>query len=233
LFLCFLCFTECVGTLIFFFFLMIRRPPRSTLFPYTTLFRSVITASAELGSLTAPTGVGRSDRLLPAVIAATGSAAGAHVRYDRAVGFRKAGGSWGVIAHLLGVRAQGVVATLAAFERTQPPGRIGSVAAVLATAGRGPANTSGPAGNNDGRGNNGNGNGNGDNGGNNGGGPSSSPSPSPSGPVDTVVDTVNDTVGEVLSLLPSPSPSPTRAAGTPTLPVPLPSVSPPPLPIGH
>src|SRR3989442_15225433 len=28
----------------FFFFLMIRRPPRSTLFPYTTLFRSVHTA---------------------------------------------------------------------------------------------------------------------------------------------------------------------------------------------
>src|SRR2546430_13201532 len=27
---------------IFFFFLMIRRPPRSTLFPYTTLFRSLI-----------------------------------------------------------------------------------------------------------------------------------------------------------------------------------------------
>src|SRR2546430_7918266 len=29
-----------------FFFLMIRRPPRSTLFPYTTLFRSAPTASA-------------------------------------------------------------------------------------------------------------------------------------------------------------------------------------------
>src|SRR5260221_10862386 len=28
-----------------FFFLMIRRPPRSTLFPYTTLFRSVILAA--------------------------------------------------------------------------------------------------------------------------------------------------------------------------------------------
>src|SRR5690242_21929611 len=27
---------------IFFFFLMIRRPPRSTLFPYTTLFRSPV-----------------------------------------------------------------------------------------------------------------------------------------------------------------------------------------------
>src|SRR5688572_31610407 len=26
----------------FFFFLMIRRPPRSTLFPYTTLFRSAL-----------------------------------------------------------------------------------------------------------------------------------------------------------------------------------------------
>src|SRR5438270_13976901 len=26
---------------LFFFFLMLRRPPRSTLFPYTTLFRSV------------------------------------------------------------------------------------------------------------------------------------------------------------------------------------------------
>src|SRR2546427_9625085 len=27
---------------LFFFFLMIRRPPRSTLFPYTTLFRSPV-----------------------------------------------------------------------------------------------------------------------------------------------------------------------------------------------
>src|SRR5258705_12660987 len=31
----------------FFFFLMIRRPPRSTLFPYTTLFRSI--GSLEVG----------------------------------------------------------------------------------------------------------------------------------------------------------------------------------------
>src|SRR5256885_11521828 len=30
---------------LFFFFLMIRRPPRSTLFPYTTLFRSVSNGS--------------------------------------------------------------------------------------------------------------------------------------------------------------------------------------------
>src|SRR2546429_8434646 len=33
----------------FFFFLMIRRPPRSTLFPYTTLFRSVVGATGTIG----------------------------------------------------------------------------------------------------------------------------------------------------------------------------------------
>src|SRR2546430_10938730 len=31
---------------LFFFFLMIRRPPRSTLFPYTTLFRSTSSGCA-------------------------------------------------------------------------------------------------------------------------------------------------------------------------------------------
>src|SRR5579871_7001827 len=37
----------------FFFFLMIRRPPRSTLFPYTTLFRS-LRAGVEGGACRAP-----------------------------------------------------------------------------------------------------------------------------------------------------------------------------------
>src|SRR5947209_20186752 len=36
---CLCCFFRC-WFFCFFFFLMIRRPPRSTLFPYTTLFRS-------------------------------------------------------------------------------------------------------------------------------------------------------------------------------------------------
>src|SRR5947207_13551391 len=36
---------------ILFFFLMIRRPPRSTLFPYTTLFRSAGGFSGEIGQL--------------------------------------------------------------------------------------------------------------------------------------------------------------------------------------
>src|SRR3712207_7168977 len=40
------------------FFLMIRRPPRSTLFPYTTLFRSLLGPHAHRGS-------GRSERARP------------------------------------------------------------------------------------------------------------------------------------------------------------------------
>src|SRR5947208_15334871 len=36
----FLIFSFFFSFFLFFFFLMIRRPPRSTLFPYTTLFRS-------------------------------------------------------------------------------------------------------------------------------------------------------------------------------------------------
>src|SRR5438477_12269064 len=35
-----LCQSTCLPLALKFFFLMIRRPPRSTLFPYTTLFRS-------------------------------------------------------------------------------------------------------------------------------------------------------------------------------------------------
>jgi hypothetical protein len=196
----------------------------------------VITASADFSTQPAPSGVGRSERLLPAVIAATGASSGAELRYNRAVDYRKAGGSWGVIAHLLGVQARGVVATLAAFERTQPPGRIGSVSAVLASAGVGPDQTTVTSTRGgDGTGNGSNTNGNGDNSGQSTGGPTPSPSPSPSasGPVARVVGTVNDTVGEVLSLLPKPSPSPTHTATAPTLPLPLPSVSLPPLPIGH
>src|SRR2546427_5270811 len=36
---------------VFFFFLMIRRPPRSTLFPYTTLFRSPFFISGDLHAI--------------------------------------------------------------------------------------------------------------------------------------------------------------------------------------
>src|SRR3712207_7686494 len=39
-----------LGVIALFFFLMIRRPPRSTLFPYTTLFRSEEGGLISLGS---------------------------------------------------------------------------------------------------------------------------------------------------------------------------------------
>src|SRR5256885_10825055 len=41
--------------IIFFFFLMIRRPPRSTLFPYTTLFRSWIVRDLPSGVIVGST----------------------------------------------------------------------------------------------------------------------------------------------------------------------------------
>src|SRR5499427_7690351 len=53
-----------------FFFLMIRRPPRSTLFPYTTLFRSM---SGPTSALTAATSCGEQTR--PRAPAATARAA--------------------------------------------------------------------------------------------------------------------------------------------------------------
>src|SRR5205823_13024573 len=49
-----------MGFLIFFFFLMMQRPPRSTLFPYTTLFRSQIDSIAQ--SWAVISGAGDPDR---------------------------------------------------------------------------------------------------------------------------------------------------------------------------
>src|SRR5688572_32180815 len=46
------------------FFIMIRRPPRSTLFPYTTLFRSAACLREERPGRRRRHGVGRRDRRL-------------------------------------------------------------------------------------------------------------------------------------------------------------------------
>src|SRR3712207_3692264 len=58
------------------FFLMIRRPPRSTLFPYTTLFRSILDHAAKLGhhvqALLLAQVLGAHDRLLVEQVAGAG-----------------------------------------------------------------------------------------------------------------------------------------------------------------
>src|SRR3712207_7314428 len=57
--------TTTSGFTAFFFFLMIRRPPRSTLFPYTTLFRSPALAFA-VGMVTLGVSAARSGAVPPA-----------------------------------------------------------------------------------------------------------------------------------------------------------------------
>src|SRR5258708_8998673 len=49
----------CTRVLIGVFFLMIRRPPRSTLFPYTTLFRSALTLGLVLAATALHRATGR------------------------------------------------------------------------------------------------------------------------------------------------------------------------------
>src|SRR5258708_21755062 len=51
---------------LFFFFLMIRRPPRSTLFPYTTLFRSATLVSPMIPALPATYAARFAVALIPA-----------------------------------------------------------------------------------------------------------------------------------------------------------------------
>src|SRR3712207_7669469 len=69
-----------------FFFLMIRRPPRSTLFPYTTLFRSVI-GDAEIAlddhSYMPTELVAQCPRLKHIVFLGTGAASYMNVDEDR------------------------------------------------------------------------------------------------------------------------------------------------------
>src|SRR5258708_15603050 len=57
-----LSFPMCYPSFLIFFFLMIRRPPRSTLFPYTTLFRSESPCRRRQGSRRPPAGPGRTPR---------------------------------------------------------------------------------------------------------------------------------------------------------------------------
>jgi hypothetical protein len=179
---------------------------------------SVVTASWH-GPLTrTPSGVGRSERVLPVVIASAGPASDAIHRYRTAVALRSQGGSWGVVAHVLGVGSARVVDQLALLERTQKPGSIGDAQQVLAAIAQAAVGNGSGRGPGDGGGTDGNGNGGGN------GGPHPSPSPS-SSPSQQPVDTIGQTVGKVLSLVPTPTGSPTSILPTnitSQLPVPLP-----------
>src|SRR5436853_4886644 len=58
---------------------MIRRPPRSTLFPYTTLFRSLVTRARQLSMASAP---GLASRRMIAPRPGASAATGAIIRRD-------------------------------------------------------------------------------------------------------------------------------------------------------
>jgi hypothetical protein len=165
-----------------------------------------------------------SERVLPMVIADAASAAGGtrEGRYDRVVSWRRAGGSWGVLAALLKTDAGAVEAAFNTLQGHQPTGRIGTVSVQSlakprvhagqpgAKSSHGPAGRSGttaPASSPPASG-----------GGHHGGAPAPTPTPTPTpstGPVTTVVGTVTGVVGTVVGLLPTLPPK--------LLPIPLPT----------
>src|SRR2546426_12777803 len=73
----------CFHFLSLFFFLMIRRPPRSTLFPYTTLFRSQEGRGCPRSRHTARSGAARRPRLDRARPSTRASRAASRVHGDR------------------------------------------------------------------------------------------------------------------------------------------------------
>src|SRR5258708_30403916 len=67
----FFCAYYCHSCVLLFFFLMIRRPPRSTLFPYTTLFRSVSSRHAmnlSFSKSSSFVGQSRSNGIMPTTV---------------------------------------------------------------------------------------------------------------------------------------------------------------------
>jgi hypothetical protein len=183
---------------------------------------TVVTAAWHGPLSRTPSGVGRSERVLPVVIATAGPAADVTRRYHSAVALRRAGGSWGVVAHLLDVGAARVVEELALLEKTQKPGSIGDARQILAAIARASGSTSGSHQGSNGGSNTSGGDGSGGGSGGGGGNPTPTPTPSSS---QGLIGTVDQTVGQVLSLVPTPTSSPSGLLPsnlTSPLPVPLP-----------
>jgi hypothetical protein len=162
-----------------------------------------------------PAGVAGSEQVLPVVIAAAGHGHDVTSRYDTAVSLRRAGGSWGVVAHRLDTGSDAVLAALDRLERGIATGQVGTIPAAIAFLTGGTGGSSGPGG--------GNGDGHHPGGGGGGTSPSARPSPSPSD--SGITGTVSDTINRVLKLLPSSTP-------TAVLPLPVPTVSVSVLPLG-
>src|SRR2546429_1146236 len=93
-------------TYILFFFLMIRRPPRSTLFPYTTLFRSGAEASMQAKYLAAlahqKAAAGELDKAIADYRAALALAKDPTIAIDLAVALLKKGEAQEVVRMLGG-----------------------------------------------------------------------------------------------------------------------------------
>jgi hypothetical protein len=157
-------------------------------------------------------GTDLSDRVLPVAIARAAGGGATAADYAAAVRWRAQGGSWGVIAHRLGVAASGAANELTALERLPRGGLQRVVAAALAaTVASRPGGTAAPGGGSHpsahptpgtsqppapGSG----------------GSPAPSPAPSPSGgPVGGVTGGLGKTVHKVLKLLP-PLPTKVRAS---------------------
>lgn len=147
-----------------------------------------------------------SDQVLPVVLARAAGAGPAVVSdYADAVRWRAQGGSWGVIAHRLGIGATRAADELAALQRLPHGGLARVVTAAVAAATRvgtaaagghaGSAGAPGPSGSSSSPTRRTGGQGSGSN-------PTPTPSPSPSGPVQHLVGSVGKTVRKVLKSLP-------------------------------
>ncbi|HET6911694.1 MAG TPA: hypothetical protein VFH54_20400 [Mycobacteriales bacterium] len=176
----------------------------------------VVTAAWHQGLDPLPAGVQRSEQVLPVVIAAAVKGGDAIGRYRSAVALRQAGGSWGVIADLLGTSSAAVLAALQAFENGAATGQVGTVPAALSfvSASLQPPDQPAPA------------TGGGSDSQPPGSSPSSQPSPSPSSSPGLIPSTID----KVLSLVPTPLPTPTALSssllgGGGAVPLPVPSVS--------
>lgn len=167
-----------------------------------------------------PTGVARSEQVLPMLLAAARPTDRA-ARYTRAVALRAAGGSWGVVARLLGTNAAAALAGLSRAEAASTGGgsAAGPAGAAVVAAGTGGALDALPGGSGGGRHPRAGG-------GSAGGGPSTTPTPTPTqDPVGSLVSTAQNTVDDLLSLVPLPTGS-ARPAQVPAAPTPIPRVTP-------